>query len=320
MGEFSIITEFFAQQKNKRADVLVGIGDDAAIVAVPQDQQLVITTDSLIENVHFLPETDPAAIGHKALAVNLSDLAAMGAVPSWVTLALTMPSFDHAWCEAFCAGFFALATRYQVQLIGGNLAKGPLNITVEAMGLVDTNHSLLRKNARVGDKIFVTGTLGDAGYGLALQQKKKSLSADLSSYFLTRLNQPEPQIAAGLVLRENGAHAAIDISDGFIADLTHLLQASDVGARINVDAIPQSAALIEHVASVERLTFALTSGDDYELCFTAPAHHEKLLQEKLASVHCRMTSVGEIISDKKLILHRQNGEIYHGTIQGYEHF
>lgn len=259
LNEFELIDHFFAQQTQNRSDVMLGIGDDAALLQAPANQLLVTTTDTLISGVHFPIDTSPYDIGYKALAVNLSDLAAMGAEPAWVTLALTLPEANTQWLQEFTRGFFALASRYNVQLVGGDTTRGALSITVQAFGFVPPNRALRRSGAKPGDAIYVTGNLGDAGF--ALQQKMEP--------FLVRLNRPEPRIETGLALRDI-ATSAIDISDGLVADLGHILKASGVGASLDVPVLPISSELLAAVGLEKAWQLALTAGDDYELCFTAP--------------------------------------------------
>ena len=210
MNEFEIIDTFFATQLEQRADVLLGIGDDAALLQVPHDQSLVVTTDTLINDVHFPASTQAYDIGFKSLAVNLSDLAAMGATPAWVTLSLTMPRADEQWVQEFCYGLFTLANRYRIQLVGGDLTRGNLSVTLQAMGFVPPQLALKRSNAKPGDLIYVTGTLGDAGLALQSLRRKIDLDEVDQREILWRLNQPEPKIATGKQLL-GIAHAAIDI-------------------------------------------------------------------------------------------------------------
>lgn len=319
MTEFELIKNYFATQAEHRADVIVGIGDDAAILKVPQNHELVVTTDTLVAGVHFPEATLPYDIGYKSLAVNLSDLAAMGATPAWVTLAITLPQADETWIQHFCNGFFTLANRQQVQLVGGDLTQGPLSITVQAMGFIPTGKALLRSHAKPADLIYVTGTLGDAGLALLALQRKISLSQHYQFSTLERLNRPEPRIATGEQLR-NIAHAAIDISDGLAADLGHILEQSQVGATIYVDQLPLSEALTHSFPPEEAINLALTSGDDYELCFTIPADKRAELEKKLSSIPCRYTCIGTIRDQSGLDLRYQDGKKYNGSIFGYEHF
>ncbi len=319
MPEFSIIKNYFTTQTEHRKDVIRGIGDDAAIVKIPSGEELVITTDTLVSGIHFLPSDAPYDIGYKSLAVNLSDLAAMGATPAWITLALTLPTADENWIQNFCAGFFTLANLHQVQLIGGDLTHGPLSITVQAMGLVPAGNALLRSTAKPGDLIYVTGTLGNAGLALQHLQGNVTLHPDYEKSIYLHLHRPEPRIAAGLALR-GIAHAAIDLSDGLAADLSHVLEESHVGARVNVDQLPLSFELSESISHEKAIELALTAGDDYELCFTVPPDKQTLLENQLSVLPCRFTCIGTITNKPGLDLHYQDGKKYHGVISGYEHF
>lgn len=313
MTEFEIIRQFFADRLPKRPDVIYGIGDDAALTRIPAHHLLVTTTDTMVAGVHFPLATTPFDIAYKALAVNLSDLAAMGATPAWFTLALTLPESDPKWLKAFSEGLFTLAQLHNIQLIGGDLTRGPLTITIQAFGLIPEGEALLRSQAKPGDLIYVTGTLGDAGLAL------KNLPNRPDDYLLSRLNRPEPRIAAGEALRKI-AHAAIDISDGLAADLGHILEQSQVGAIINIEQLPLSAVLTEKLTSQEAIQLALTAGDDYELCFTIPAEHKAELTKKIATFNCQVTCIGNITSGKELILQYNDGRKYHDQTSGYQHF
>jgi thiamine-monophosphate kinase len=310
MDEFGIIQKFF-NSPIVRADVTLGSGDDCALIKVPADKQVAITTDTLVNGVHFPETTKPYDIGYKALAVNLSDLAAMGATPAWVTGALTIPAVDNDWLAEFARGFFALAIEHQVQVVGGDLTHGPLSITVQAMGLLPDGKALTRSGARAGDLIYVTGQLGDAGLGLRFLQQKIAVAEKYQGFILKRLNQPTPRIAAGEELL-NIASSAIDLSDGLAGDVKHILRKSGVGARIFVDKLPLSAAVKESVSSDEAIALALTAGDDYELCFTAPP--TKALANPL------FTCIGEITAAPDCIFQFTNGIKYHGNVAGYRHF
>jgi thiamine-monophosphate kinase len=309
MTEFELIEKFF-QQTPKRSDVVLGIGDDCAIVEIPELQQLAVTMDTLVSGVHFFENAAAFDVGYKSLAVNLSDLAAMGARPAWVTLALTLPEANEIWLKEFCRGFFELVKRFNLQLIGGDLTRGPLSITVQAQGFLPVGKALTRGGAKVGDLIFVSGTLGDAAFALKCLREK--IPVDESA--LAHLHRPEPRIELGEEILTL-AHAAIDISDGLAADLKHILEKSSVGAVIDVEKLPLSDALHAAVSEDEAFALALNGGDDYELCFTAPA--------SLADTFCEMqlpiTCIGKITSQKTLEL-QQNGKIYHGKTAGYQHF
>jgi len=315
MNEFEIIKKFFATQPIHRSDVILGIGDDAAILKT-SSQNLIITTDTLIEDVHFPKNTSAFDIGFKALAVNLSDLAAMGATPAWITLALTLPEINESWTEQFCQGLFVLMQRYHIQLIGGDLTRGALSITIQAHGFSPAQQALRRDNAKINDLIYVTHTLGDAALGLLYATQKMTLKDPaLITHALTRLNRPEPQIAIGEKLR-GIAHAAIDISDGLIADLGHILDNSQLGAIIYVDSIPLSTSLRNAVPYSQALELALTGGDDYELCFTIPPDKKNLLD-----FSC--TCIGEIIATPELhLLYKDKSQYtnHNYNISGYQHF
>lgn len=323
IGEFEIIKKYCLPQTVRRADVALGIGDDAAIVDIPAGQQLVITTDTLVSGVHFLDSDPPYAIGFKAIAVNLSDVAAMGATPCWVTLSLTLPKVDEDWLKEFCRGFFELAGRYGTQLIGGDMSQGPLSITVTAFGQAPAGQALRRSGAKAGDLIYVTNTLGDAGLGLRMSSEsnaEKNLDASFrwhDSVPLARHFCPEPRVDMGIKLR-GIASTAIDISDGLAADLGHILEESQVGAEVTVDKIPMSKTLLQTVSASNALDLALTAGDDYELCFTVPPAKTALLEKALANSH--YTCIGTITSEKGLNLHYSNGKKYSGNLKGYEHF
>lgn len=319
MHEFDLIKHYFATQTEHRSDVIHGIGDDAAVVKVPANHELVITTDTLVAGVHFLESSLPYDIGYKSLAVNLSDLAAMGATPSWISLALTLPKADEDWIQSFCDGLFTLANRHQVQLIGGDLTHGPLTITIEAMGFVPEHEAILRSGAKSSDLIYVTGTLGDAGFALQHLLKNATLNPQYARYILERLHRPEPRLATGARLRKL-ASAAIDISDGFAADLNHILEDSHVGALVHTAKLPLSEALKHSLPPKEAIALALTSGDDYELCFTIPAAHRAELEKTLSVVQCPYTCVGEITKQLGLDLRNQDGSRYHDPVFGYQHF
>jgi thiamine-monophosphate kinase len=315
MHEFEIIQNFF-KQGIKRPDVILGIGDDAALIESPINQELVITTDTLVSGVHFPHDTLAENIGYKALAVNLSDLAAMGAEPRWITLILSIPSADKKWLTAFTKGLFELANQFNVQLIGGDLTNGPLCITIQAIGVVPPGQALRRSGAKPGDFIYVTGSLGDAGLALSLIN---NLQNDENSPASNKLNRPMPRVEAGLELRQL-AHAAIDISDGFAADLSHILEQSKVGAQIQIDKIPLSEEIKEKLAFEDAINFALTAGDDYELCFTIPPTKEEALQLAFQAINIPIIKVGIITSTLGLEFLNKDGTTYHVNTTGYQHF
>lgn len=281
MKEFDLIARIRSRvqhlAKTSRDDVVLGIGDDAALLQVPADQQLVIAMDTLNTGVHFPEDTAPADIGWKSLAVNLSDLAAMGATPAWCTLSLSMPQADATFVDGFLDGFLALAEQHNVALVGGDTTRGPLSVCVTAHGFVDAGRALRRDAARVGDDIWVSGTLGDAAAALLQWKAKtgqvhfsqKSEPDPLSPPFLrARLDRPTPRVVLGRALR-GIAHACIDVSDGLLADLAHVCEASGLGAQVDIDVLPTSDALRASFDTAMRHGLQATGGDDYELCFTA---------------------------------------------------
>lgn len=297
LSEFDIIKKYFQTRAIGRPDVICGIGDDAAVIEPPEHTQLVMTTDTLVENVHFLKETLAEDLGHRALAVNLSDLAAMGAKPAWVLLSLTLPEIDEGWLENFSQMFCSLAAQHQCALVGGNLSKGPLSITVQATGLVPTGQALQRVGAKQGDLIYVTGELGAAQAGL--RALKNHESSPLTKNFL----RPTPQIEIGVALR-NVATSCIDISDGLLADLQHILSASEVGAVLDLDKVP--------VCSAIELDDAVTAGDDYELCFTVSP-------TKTDRINFPASCIGKIVAEPGLRMLR-NQKDYVIDNFGYQHF
>ncbi len=315
LGEFQLIERFFTRQRVKRDDVALGVGDDCALLRMPSDARLAVTMDTLVEGRHFPQGTDPAALGHKALAVNLSDLAAMGAEPAWITLSLSLPSVDEAWLDAFAGGLFQLAEAHGVQLVGGDTVRGPLTITLQAHGLIPANQALRRDGARVGDLIYVTGTLGDAGAGLRIALGELSADGADGQFLRGRLDRPTPRVAWGLALR-GLASAAIDVSDGLAADLGHILKASGVGATLNFADLPISDALCRRVGEARARQFALTAGDDYELCFTAaPAQ-----AEAIAALPFPCARVGVIEAGEGLRVYGPDGHHVPVEQAGFDHF
>ncbi len=316
MNELELIRHFFARQPVSRADVAAGIGDDCALLRPPAGQSLAVTSDLLVSGVHFLPDADPVSLGHKALAVNLSDLAAMGAEPAWFLLNLVLPEADAPWLERFCRGMFDLARQYDVQLVGGDTSRGPLTIGIEAHGFVPEGAALRRSGARVGDRVYVTGTLGDAAVALLHRLGKERLSEADFAALVERLDWPVPRVREGMALR-GIATGAIDISDGLLADLGHVLEMSRVGARIFLDKIPLSPICREHVGK-SGWEAALAMGDDYELCFTVPTKNTGAL-EKLQFA-CGLHCIGEIEAEPSLRIVDESGKPYHPTFTGHDHF
>lgn len=314
MSEFDLISRI-RDRAPTRADVLLGIGDDAALLRVPAGQVLVVSCDTLNAGVHFPRDAAPADIGHKALAVNLSDLAAMAAQPAWCTLALSLPEADADWLDGFLDGFVALATAHGVALVGGDTTHGPLSISVTVHGLVPEMLALRRRGAQGGDEVWLTGSVGDAAAALALRASGSPVDPRLSA----RLHRPTPRVAAGLVLR-GLAHAGIDVSDGLLADLGHVLTASGVGAQLELARLPTSAALAAAMRERERWPLQLAGGDDYELCFTAAPEQHAAIVAALAAIDTPAQVIGAITAAPGLHVIAADGSAYTTTRSGYQHF
>lgn len=310
--EFALI-DAIARRVAARGDVVLGIGDDAAILSVPTDRQLVVAMDTLNAGVHFPGETLPADIGWKALAVNLSDLAAMGARPAWCTLSLSLPASDSRWLEGFLDGFLALAARHGVALVGGDTTRGPLSVCVTAHGLVEPGRSLRRDGARVGDDVWVTGTLGDAAGALAQWRA----GGDRDPALRERLDRPLPRVEAGLALA-GLANAAIDVSDGLLADLGHVCSASRVGAEIAVGMLPPSPALVAAFDQGQRRALQCSGGDDYELCFTAARERRDDIAASGGGV--AMTRIGRIVAGEAVSVVDEAGKPWISPRRGFDHF
>lgn len=326
-AEFELIRRYFTRpedpdQQDSGTGVICGVGDDGAVVRPSAGHDLVISTDTLITGIHFPQDTPAAAIGYKTLAVNLSDLAAMGAMPRWATLSLTLPTVDDGWLTEFSASFFKLADAHQVQLVGGDTTQGPLSITVTVHGEVLQGAQLMRSGARPGDRIYVTGCLGDAALALAIL-RSTGVRSDKQAALFERLDFPQPRVEAGLALR-GIASAVIDVSDGLLADLGHVLSASHAGAQINVDAVPRSPAfrdfVNENLNAYDFLNMVLAGGDDYELCFTVPADRCDELENKFESMSIQVTRIGGIETAVGLRCVRAEGETYQPSNAGFEHF
>jgi thiamine-monophosphate kinase len=318
MNEFELIRRYFARQPVTRSDVVVAIGDDGAVLDVPADQQLVVSTDTLNAGVHFPVDADAVSIGHKSLAVNLSDLAAMGATPAWFTLNLSLPQVDPHWLDGFCQGLFDLAREHQVQLVGGDTTRGPLAIGITVHGLVPRGQALLRRGAAVGDLVYVTGELGGAALGLQRYYDKLQLPQAQSEEVLRRLHTPTPRVREALMLR-GLASACIDISDGLMADLGHILDASQVGAQVDLARLPLSPAYRQQLP-VLGWEGALGHGDDYELCFTLPAARREALRQVSQQFACGFTCIGVVEVQPGLRFTDASGLPFQPTAAGYDHF
>ncbi|MBE9532944.1 MAG: thiamine-phosphate kinase [Proteobacteria bacterium] len=312
--EFSLIQRYFEQLTPPRDDVKLGIGDDCALLQPPADHLLAVSIDTLVEGVHFFADVDVKTLGHKSLAVGLSDLAAMGATPAWFTLALSLPEIDEGWLHDFSQGLAALASEHNIQLVGGDTTRGPLTISIQVHGFVKQKQALRRDGAQVGDLIYVTGTLGDAGAALQLklqQLNEPSLNENDHNYLQQRLQQPTPRLMIGQQL-SGLASSAIDISDGLLADLGHILEKSHVGARLDLTQLPLSTSL-QKIELEPAIQLALNSGDDYELCFTiSPENAEKLGTGNYQCIGIITNNVGIIESEQT------NGTVLKG--KGYDHF
>lgn len=319
MDEFEVIRRYFAGLTCGRGDVVLGIGDDAAVLHLPAGQELVVTTDTLVYGVHFLPDAAAFDTGFKSLAVNLSDIAAMGAEPRWTTLALTLPHADPDWLRAFAEGFRKLADRHHVSLVGGNLAHGPLNITVQVLGCVPAGTAIRRDTAAPGDEIYVTGELGSAGLAFAASSGPDIDRNEVPEACFERLHRPEPRIEAGIGLR-GIASAAIDISDGLAGDLGHLASQSGTGAEVRLESLPVCQALASMRDPDLRRRIALCAGDDYELCFTVPPGRRKELVRAMQEIGQRVTHIGEMTADKELRWLKEDGSVYLPPAGGYRHF
>ena len=314
--EFELIERYFVRASRDEG-VVLGIGDDAAVVAT--GGTTAVATDTLVACVHFPDDLAGDAVGHRALAVNLSDLAAMGARPRWCTLALTMPGADRDWLESFARGFFALAGEQGVELVGGDTTRGPLSVTVHLLGDVDRTRLLTRGGAAPGDDIHVTGNLGDGAAGLRLVLSGDSGEGAPRRTLRERFLKPRPRVSAGLALR-GIASAAIDVSDGLLADLGHLCNASGCAADIDVERLPTSAAARDLFSPREVENWALSGGDDYELCFTSPPSRRQAVQWALASCGTPFRRIGRTRAGSGVLCRRSGQPIVPAGAAGYTHF
>ena len=320
LTEFGLI-ECIARRTRARGDVLLGIGDDAALLQPPPGQALAVTADTLNAGVHFPTESPPADIGWKALAVNLSDLAAMGAEPLWCTLSLSLPQADAGWMEGFIDGFFALADASGITLVGGDTTRGPLSLSITAIGTVPAGRALRRDGARVGDDIWLSGPPGEAAGALRLWQQGRldvRMPANDANHetLRQRLQRPTPRLQLGLALR-GVATAAADVSDGLLADLGHIAARSGVGAVVQAECLPLSPALREALGSDAARDCALRGGDDYELCFTAAPEQRDVLHALSSQLALRLTRIGHIVEGQGV---RCDGDAGNQQASGYRHF
>lgn len=318
LSEFALIDRYFRNCGAKRADVRLSVGDDAALLDSPAGCELVAAIDTLVDGVHFPQGCPAASVGHRVLAVNLSDLAAMGARPAWALLALTLPRVDEAWLSEFVTGFADLAYAHDVALVGGDTTSGPLCATVQVLGHVPRSQALLRSGSRPGDLVFVSGTPGDAAAGLAVEQGRLISPSGAASYLRERFLYPTPRMALGSGLRGH-ASACIDVSDGLLGDAAKLASASGCGLELSYDTVPVSEALVEAVGDARARELALTGGDDYELCFTVRPANVARLRQELPPERWGYSLIGTMReAPGTVVMH--DGNVMEFSHSGYDHF
>jgi thiamine-monophosphate kinase len=318
LSEFDLIKQYFDQTYPSEPQFALGIGDDCALINPSPNMQLAISSDMLVSGRHFFPDADPTMLGHKCLAVNLSDLAAMGAKPIAFTLALSLPEANRDWLAQFSQGLFAIANAHNCRLIGGDTTKGPLNICISIFGELPPGTALRRDAAQVNDDIWISGTLGDARLALAAYWKELELSEDAHRLAAQRMHKPSPRVALGIALR-GIAHAALDISDGLVGDLGHILKRSNVGARLDIDKLPRGDVLKLQSQNLQR-QFTLAGGDDYELCFTAPASNRDAVIAAGIESQTQVSRVGTIEQNAGLRFFDNEGTQVNLQLQGFDHF
>jgi len=322
LGEFELVRRFFTRgaAHAPQSGVVLGIGDDAALLAMPPDTELVAAVDTIVAGRHFPQGTDARSIGHRALAVNLSDLAAMGATPAWATLALTLPDADERWLEGFSAGLLDLADSAGVILVGGDTTRGPLTVSVQVLGHVPRGTALRRSGGRAGDLLAVTGTLGDAGAGLAFFTRPPAAAAGRAAaeMLIRRFEYPSPRVQFGRAAR-GIATAAMDLSDGLVGDLPKLAVASGLAAHVDVDRLPLSEALRAAATPEQAREWALAAGDDYELLLAVPPPRLAELNTAGAQLNLTLTVIGELRAGGG-VFWSQNGREFAPTASGYDHF
>lgn len=318
LSESELIVRYFRSCGAQRRDVALGVGDDAALLEPPPGAQLVATTDTLVAGIHFPLSVPAAAVGHRALAVNLSDLAAMGARPAWALLALTLPAADEEWLAEFAAGFSALARANDVALVGGDTTRGPLTVTVQLLGHVPQGRALTRAGGHAGDLLFVSGSPGDAGAGLAIEQGRLSAPPEAAQYLRERFLLPTPRVALGERLRDY-ARACIDVSDGLLGDAGKLAAASGVGLEIAYAALPVSRALTHALGPDAARELALTAGDDYELLFAVDPARAAELERGLPPAQWNYRQVGVLRAAPGAVVVR-DGTVMEFSHSGYQHF
>lgn len=319
LTERAIIERYFRDCGARRADVPLGVGDDAAVLDCPAGMQLVAAVDTLVSGVHFLPHFPPASTGHRALAVNLSDIAAMGGQPAWALLALTLPAADESWLAAFAAGLGALARKHDVALVGGDTTSGPLCITVQIMGHVPRSAALSRSGARPGHVLFVSGTPGDAAAGLALEKGQLAgVASDAAAHLRERFLFPTPRVTLGQRLRAY-ASACIDVSDGLLGDAGKMAEASGCGVAVAYEQLPLSTQLVAAAGDARAREFALTGGDDYELCFAVPPDRVERMMRELPPAQWNYGAIG-LLRDEPGAVVTRSGSVMDFSHSGFDHF
>lgn len=314
--EFDLIRRYF--MRPTRHTSLAG-GDDAALIELSPGMQLAVSTDMLVAGTHFFADVAPYLLGWKTLAVNISDMAAMGALPRWATLSLALPEVDEPWLEEFARGFYACADAFNVDLAGGDTTRGPLTLNVQIMGEVPADQALRRSGAQLSDEIWVSGTLGEAALALAAMQKRVLIADHELESCRRALEQPQPRVALGLALR-GIANSAIDISDGLLADLGHILKCSHLGAELQLADIPRSSIVDGYLHLPEVINMLLSGGDDYELCFTAPASQHASIAAIGHQLGLQLSHIGYVTSGSSLLVRDQHGQLVDVQGGGFDHF
>jgi thiamine-monophosphate kinase len=319
LSEFDLISRYFSRRGAPRGDVILGVGDDGAVLECPPDSQLIAAIDSLVEDVHFPAGSPARSVGHRALAVNLSDLAAMGAQPAWALLALALPAADEAWLAQFSDGLDALARQHGVALVGGDTSGGKLCVTVQVLGFVPRGAALTRSGAAAGDAVFVSGTTGDSAAGLMLEQSRLTVAdAAQAQWLLDRFRYPSPRVSLGLALR-GLASACIDISDGLLGDCGRLAQASGCGVVMDYEALPVSDPLRAAVGEERARELALIGGEDYELCFTVPAAKLKEFRARCPAGEFGWSQIGTLTVRPGAVVQR-GATVMQVSHPGFDHF
>ena len=321
MSEFSLIDRFCKNIGVKHNNTIIDVGDDAAVIDVPDNMQLATSVDTMVEGVHFFPNANPADLAHKLLTVNLSDMAAMGAEPKWATLALTLPDAELQWIGSFSKSLDSVAQRFGVQLVGGDTTYGPLTLSLNIMGLVPKNKAISRSGAQVGDAVYLSSCVGDAALALKFLQGEVELSDSEAAKVLPALHRPEPQVELGLDLREL-ANACLDISDGLVADLAHIAKQSNITIEVDVDVVPVSKVYQQYIARGGSIDLALCGGDDYQLAFTVPQQLRQSVATLSSRLQLQLLEIGQVITQTgQLVALSQRGKPYQlASDSGYQHF